>query len=301
LPDNRHLISDGERYRDVGEWCETKNSIIDDYCAPYTKIIRSQPWFRDVWYVDAFAGDPINLSRAYFPIVEELVEGSAARALKVDPPFSHHHFIDMDPESVRRLQGLAGDRQDITVHQGDANKVLLNSIVPYIQWASYRRALVILDPYGMNLKWTTIQALGDTRTADVFINFPMMGINRNSLWRDDSKVSQTSLTTMDDLWGSPEWRSEFYGVAQLHLFGNPIGIKTATNASVVDAFCKRMRTEASFQYVANPLPIYNGADRLIYYLIFASKNENGYRIVSEVMNKRRRDQTGAMNGKLFVD
>lgn len=64
-------------------------------------------------------------------------------------------------------------------------------------------------------------------------------------------------------------------------------MKTATNASVVDAFCKRLRTEASFQHVAKLLPIYNGANRLIYYLIFASQNETGYRIMSEVMNKRR--------------
>lgn len=98
MPEYRQLISDGERYRDVGEWCEIKNSIIDDYCEPYTKIIRSQPWFRDVWYVDAFAGDPINLSRASFPIVEELVEGSAARP----SGWSHHFRIITSSIWIRR-------------------------------------------------------------------------------------------------------------------------------------------------------------------------------------------------------
>lgn len=116
--------NEAEEFRDVGPWSLVKNDIITDYGAAYTTIMSRQPWCKGIWYVDAFAGDPQNLDRTYLPFTTELVDGSASRALKVDPPFTQFHFIDLSSSTVERLNRYIGARSDVAVHHGDANDVI---------------------------------------------------------------------------------------------------------------------------------------------------------------------------------
>jgi len=44
---------------------------------------------------------------------------------------------------------------------------------------------------------------------------------------------------------------------------------------------------AGFKFVPEPLPMINSTGAVVYYLFFASPNENGGRIVGEIFNKYR--------------
>lgn len=164
--------------QEIGPWTEIKHEIIREYAEPYSRILstRDSPKLHHV-YVDAFAGPGRYRSRR----TGEEVSGSPQIALEIDPPFREYHFIDLAGEQVERLRRLAEGRGDVHIHQGDCNEVLVNEVLPRIRWADFRRGLCILDPYGMHLDWSTIQAVADLRTTEIFLNFPIMDINRNAL------------------------------------------------------------------------------------------------------------------------
>ena len=57
--------------------------------------------------------------------------------------------------------------------------------------------------------------------------------------------------------------------------------------SVVKAFRERLKKAAGFKHVAEPLPMRNSMRSVLYYLFFASPNDTGDRIVSEIFDSYR--------------
>ena len=60
-----------------------------------------------------------------------------------------------------------------------------------------------------------------------------------------------------------------------------------TNEQIVEAFRRQLREVAGFQYVAKPLPMRNRNRAIVYYLLFASTNATGGKIVSEIFERYR--------------
>ena len=79
--------------------------------------------------------------------------GSPLNALNVSPPFAEYHFIDINQARVGSLQQVAQQQQNVFVHEGDCNQVLLEKAFPKVQFKDYRRGLCLLDPYGLHLNW----------------------------------------------------------------------------------------------------------------------------------------------------
>ena len=127
---------------EVGYWSELKLEIIKKYAGAYSKILAAQKSSLEHHYIDAFAGAGIHLSRR----TGEFILGSPLNALNIDPPFQHHHLIDLDGERVDYLR-------EITKYEGDCNTVLLGKVFPKVRYEDYRRALCILDPYRLNPDW----------------------------------------------------------------------------------------------------------------------------------------------------
>ena len=166
-------------YDRIGYWSEIKLEIIREYASAYSRILAAHrnPSFYHV-YVDAFAGGGVHISRT----TGELVAGSPANALQVDPPFREYHFIDLDANKADSLRRLAEGRPQVHVYQADCNDVLLNQVFPTIRYEAYRRGLCLLDPYGLHLDWRVIQCAGEMRSIEIFLNFPVADMNRNVLW-----------------------------------------------------------------------------------------------------------------------
>jgi three-Cys-motif partner protein len=61
----------------------------------------------------------------------------------------------------------------VHVYSGDANQILQTKVFPNIKYEDYRRALFILDPYGLHLHWTVIADAAKIGTVEIFLNFPM--------------------------------------------------------------------------------------------------------------------------------
>lgn len=200
-------------FDEIGYWSEVKLSILEEYAKPFTQILRRKNLVPI--YVDAFAGAGHHLGKAS----GEVIKGSPVLALAVQPPFEALHFVDTDAARIAELRRLSVDHPAVTVHSGDANTVLPRDVYPQIQYKQYRRGLCILDPYGLHLDWDVIQGAGDSKSIEIFLNFPVMDINRNVLWRNAEKVSPLQRERLTRFWGDDSWMQAAYSSAG-NLFGH---------------------------------------------------------------------------------
>jgi three-Cys-motif partner protein len=76
----------------INYWSELKLDIIKDYAKAYSTIMAKQSWCRGHFYIDAFAGAGMHISRA----TGEFIAGSPLNAVNTIPPFSHYYLIDLD-------------------------------------------------------------------------------------------------------------------------------------------------------------------------------------------------------------
>jgi three-Cys-motif partner protein len=162
---------------------------------------------------------------------------------------------------------------------------MIESVLPRFSYAKHTRALCVLDPYALTLNWQVVGAAGGSRAVEVFINFPVMQMNRNCKQEDISIVLPGELDAMDRFWGDRSWHAAmFRPSAQKDLFGREEMDKT-DNRVLVDAYCKRLKEIAGFGFVADPLPMRNSRNAVVYYLIFAGPNQIGWKIVQDIYRK----------------
>jgi three-Cys-motif partner protein len=261
---------------EIGYWSEIKLDILEKYAKPYNQILlanRLHPF-----YIDGFAGAGHHKAKGS----ERIVPGSPTRALGIDPPFESFFFIDNAPDRVDLLKRIAGNRPNVQIYHGDCNDVLVNQIFPKISYARRERALCILDPYGLHLNWETILAAGKSRFAEIFLNFPVMDMNRNVLWRNTDRVLELHQDRMTRFWGDESWRDAAYPVTQ-GLF-EEMREKT-TNEHVAEAFRDRLKRVGGFRYVPKPMPMRNTKGATVYYLFFAAQEQTAHKIVQEIFAK----------------
>jgi len=270
-------------YDEIGVWSEVKLAIVRDYASEYTKILdarRRNSISRLRWlYVDAFAGPGIHLSKAS----GEMVDGSPMIALSTQPPFSEFHFIDSDPARCRQLREIAGDRNDVKIYCADSNDILLNDVFPRAKFSDYRRALCLLDPYNINLKWEVIEAAGKSGTIELFLTFMIMDINRNAIRRNPTKSIQSKVDQLTRLWGDETWLDVAYS-SEGKLFEDP---EKVSNETFESAWRERLKNKAGFKYVSAPLPMKTKNNAVIYYLYFASHKPVAANIVEQIFEKYR--------------
>jgi three-Cys-motif partner protein len=269
------------KFDEIGYWSEIKLDIVRSYAAEYSKILAAQtrPKLFHV-YVDAFAGAGMHLSER----TGEMVPGSPLNVLQVVPPFREYHLIDLDEARVEHLRKITTGREMVFVHAGDCNEVLLKKVFPRVRFDQYRRALCLLDPYGLTLRWEVIEAAGKMKSVDLFLNFPVMDMNRNVLWLKPEGVDPANVERMNAYWGDDSWRKIAYA-EQPTLFGEADLVKHGGNQAIVDAFRQRLRRVAGFKNVIEPMPMTNSKEAVVYYLFFASQKDVANRIVKHIFKK----------------
>jgi three-Cys-motif partner protein len=265
----------------VGYWSEIKLDIIREYAAAYSRILSAQerPPLHHV-YVDAFAGAGVHISKT----TGKEVSGSPVIAAETKPPFREYHFIDLDGLKVENLRKLFAARPDVFIHAGNCNEILMRDVLPHLRWHDYRRALCILDPYGLHLDWSVIREAGKEGSIEIFLNFPIADMNRNVFWHRPDGVADDDIARMNAFWGDESWRKVVYKPAH-GLF--ELDDEKQENQIIAEAFRQRLRDVAGFRNVPEPIPMRNTKHAIVYYLFFASQKPVAGRIVSDIFNKYR--------------
>jgi len=266
-------------FDEIGYWSEVKLEIIKEYASAYSRILASRrnPAFHHI-YIDAFAGPGKHISKR----TKEFVRGSPQIALDIEPPFREYHFIDIKRNKVTMLNELAAQRTEanVHIHEGDCNSILLEKVFPRARYKDYRRALCLLDPYGLHLNWKVIHTAGHMKSVDMFLNFPVADMNRNVLWRNPENVDSADVERMNAYWGDESWRKIAYG--RPNLFGLEM---KEDNETIALAFQKRLHEVAKFQHVSKPLPMRNSKGAIVYYLFFASQQKVADNIIQYIFDK----------------
>jgi three-Cys-motif partner protein len=269
-----------------GDWTTEKLERVRKYLKAYATIMKN--WNFHFAYIDAFAGTGYRTYRQdadsdelMFPEIAEqevqrFLDGSARIALQVQPRFQKYILIEKDENRFAELQKLKVEfpSDDIELIQSDANEYLKDLCSK--NWIRYqRRAVLFLDPYGMEVEWHTIAEIADTQAIDLWILFPL-GIAVNRLLKRDGDVDTTVRHKLDRFFGTTDWYDAFYEiVSSPTLFGEEMVIrKTSDFQSIAQYFVERL--QAVFTGVANnPLPLYNSRNNPLYLLCFAAGNPKG--------------------------
>jgi len=267
-----------------GTWTAEKLDKVRAGLQTYVTALKNKN-FR-LLYVDAFAGTgyvhakDVAQSGSLFSAFEdedvrEFISGSAANALEVNPPFDEYYFIEKDDSRVSELEILRSAYPHLSgrifLASGDANDYLQKFCAG--DWR-FRRAVIFLDPYGMQVGWKTLEAIASTEAIDLWVLFPL-GVAVNRLLKKDGNISPGATRVLDDLFGSHDWFDEFFKpTSQPDLFGTSGSLtKVANFDSIALYFNKRL--ESIFAGVAdNPLKLYNSKNNPLYLLCFAIGNPN---------------------------
>ena len=288
-----------------GDWTEDKLARMTKYLRAWRTIFTSNPRARHfkTWYVDAFAGtgsrteperptDATLFDDVYADKDAVLYQaGSAKMALGLASPFDNYLFIEKAKARVNALRAVVErDHPELLARcefqHGDANHALK-------PWCSQRnwtkeRAVVFLDPYGMQVEWSTIQSLAATRAVDLWYLFPL-GVGVARLLRHDGAITEGWQKRLDVVFGTTEWRGEFYQAqGTSDLFGGPEAVERDASIDKIKAFVeKRLRT--CFPAVASGRVLRNSKASPLYLLCFAAANEKGAQTALKIAQDILRD------------
>ena len=271
-----------------GAWTEQKLALVAKYLAAYTTALKKQP-FR-LLYIDGFAGpgrageDADSLLFADISDREPsgFMEGSAIKALGCGPPFDRYVFVE---KSRRRIDGLREmiaergfDERGLWFRQGDCNQ-MLPALCEEIDWRNWR-AVAFLDPFGLQVEWETIRAIGATKAIDLWTLFPLAAINRMLANRPD-RIQSGWPERLTKTFGTDEWQEAFYGRNPATLFPDkPKAEKTADFRRICDFYVKRLET--AFAAVAKrPHWLYNRHSPQ-FALCFAVGNPRGQKLALRI-------------------
>lgn len=252
-PDDEHAFG--------GIWTRIKLEALQNYLVAFNTALSKQNFTRI--YIDAFAGT----GRCDITVDGEKtsIDGSARRALAIDPPFNTYTFIELRAKKLAALKALEAEYpgKSINVIRDDANAALKTLCEKYA-WRN-ERAVLFLDPFGMHVEWTTLQAIAKTGAIDVWYLFPYSGLYRQAAKNADAMDSDKE-ESITRLLGTDEWRQVFYAPKrQASLFGGNDGDeREADHRQMLDFVSKRLKE--LFPAVTDPKILYQSGD---------SKNPSG--------------------------
>lgn len=269
----------------VGPWSEDKLMLLRKYLGAYTLIMQGQKWCQNGYhYIDAFAGT----SRPRARDEQRYIDGSPRVALTIRYPFKSYTFIERKPWRVQQLEDLRVEfpDRDIRIREGDCNTIITTEVTPSIRYDRYNRGLIFLDPFGMEVEWSSIQEIADTRALEVFVNFPVMALNRSVLSNDPNALTEVQIERMNRFWGSPDWRGDIYEEVPT-LFG-PVEVKIRRTTGERLGQLFRHRLAEVFPCVTDPLLMTNSRNAPLYCLILAGHNATGAKIVDDIFTGYKR-------------
>lgn len=292
-----------------GSWTEDKLDTFEKYVNAYLTIMNK---YRDEYrwkliYFDGFAGsgsrtessqdaDSDLLQEMFNDTIlsrEELnvYKGAAERVLNIKQRgFDFYYFIDKDKESSLKLHELLSvfENDKILVYRNsDANKQV-KMLAEAMRNDKKLFSLVLLDPFGMQVDWETIEELKNTHT-DLWILIPT-GVIVNRLL--DRKGELIYIDKLISFFGKDEkfLRNYFYSKKQEQTLFGEIEVIEKVNKpiqKIAELYIRRLGE--IFKYVTpEPLVLYNSRNIPIFHFACASNNQSAVKIARDIIYKNQR-------------
>jgi three-Cys-motif partner protein len=269
---------DGLPMCEYGPWTAEKLDYVRRYLYVFTRSM--QPKWPVMHYIDLFAGS----GKCRVSADGTILLGSPLLALTTAQPFTAYFFVDLEPDNLAALEERCSAsplRDRVQCYVGDANQTV-HKVVARI--SAKRRSslnLAFLDPEGLELHWTTVEALARVGRMDLIILYSQMGLTRempNALTRDEP-------TAVDKFFGDEEWR---------HIYVQHRD-KRSLQRELLDYYKGKLsklgyvEVKGQEELGYEPLIRSTAKRASLYRLLFASKHELGAKFWGEVT---RRDVYG---------
>lgn len=297
-----------------GKWTEEKLDAFEKYVKAYLTIMNA---YRDAngWkllYFDGFAGSGTRNHEEETLEVQEVMDlfgqevttedlnvyqGAAERVVKIESDkmrsFDYYYFVDNSEENCRALrEKLAqyhtiGKKHHLAKDANEAVGMLASTLHNY----GNCKALAFLDPFGMQINWSSIEALNNL-SIDLWILVPTGVIINRLLERNiDQQKGLAHAEKLEAFFGmsEDELRSFFYTEKQVPtLFGDDETVITKAEDSIrkiAQLYVERLKS--IFPYVTeDPMVLYNNHNVPIFHFVFAAKNKTAMKIAQEIIKKQ---------------
>jgi three-Cys-motif partner protein len=143
---------------------------------------------------------------------------------------------------------------EIAVVKDDANDAL-KSLISANSWQS-TRAVLFLDPYGMQLEWSTLKKIAATKAIDVWFLFSLAGLYRQAT-RQLADIDEHKRAALTRMFGSDAWEEELYPKTMRDDLFEGISEeprRRSADVAGLEAYAKA-RLETIFAAVLKPLPL----------------------------------------------
>jgi len=131
--------------------------------------------------------------------------------------------------------------------------------------------VLFIDPFGMQLTWKTVEAVGRTKAIDTWILFPVSAVNR--LLKKDGNIPAGWRKRLDTMFGEPDWFDVFFPKRPVGLFDtDPDGREKAADMKVIGKYFNQRLASAFAGVAPNPYTLRNSRGAPLFLLCFAAAN-----------------------------
>lgn len=277
-----------------GSWTEEKLKAFENYVKAYLKIMNK---YRDRYhwrliYFDGFAGSGCRLQKEddlqIFPQDSDVYKGAAERVLKIpDRGFDFYYFIDKDQKASEALGAKLKKLKPgahLIFRADDAGNQIKRWAYKVGTNKEYK-TLMLLDPFGMQIKWDSIELLKE-RSVDLWLLLPS-GVIVNRLLKKTGGL--TAANRLVEFFGMSEEDIQnyfYFKEESLTFFGEVEAIRKCEEPIQKIAELYISRLQKIFPYVSKkPLRLLNSKNCPIFHFVFASKNETAVKIASDITGK----------------
>ncbi|MCU0393284.1 MAG: three-Cys-motif partner protein TcmP [Thermoflexibacter sp.] len=276
-------------------WTQEKIEVFMKYVPAYLKIMHAQITKHDyaknwkLMYFDGFAGSGGILQGSE----QKFIEGIATRVLAIDDPrsFDLYYFVEFDKHNAELLTKF------IQSHFLDKNAHVANADfnTKIIDFEKFLRAkgknykvLSLIDPYGMSVKWSSIEILKNL-SIDMWILVPT-GIGVNRLLKNDGEINDSWLNKLKNFLGlsEQEIKETFYKTEKTTtLFGEETRIRKEEEAIEKAHQLYKTKLKTIFKYVSDSFVMRNSNNSILYHFLLVSNNEPAVKIANDIIDKKQ--------------
>jgi three-Cys-motif partner protein len=281
-----------------GNWTLKKLDAFAKYVSAYLNIMKSHSYWKTI-YFDGFAGSGDRKMKCNSLLYKQLFldeeethryKGAAERVLTLPDKlaFDFYYFIDTNTVSLQKLKQKlrhikTEPKSQLQYRAGDCNQNLIELANAMKKNPKRFASLVLLDPFGMQIKWESISELRDTRT-DIWILVPTGVVVNRLLDRNGELKHSVRLQSFFGL-TEDEIRDYFYKKETIKtLFGEQELVQKIRKPieRIAELYIRQLKT--SWKYVTEePLRLDNKKGVPIFHFVFASNNVNALKIAKQII------------------
>ncbi|MBO0952018.1 three-Cys-motif partner protein TcmP [Fibrella forsythiae] len=283
-----------------GSWTFQKVRIIEEYAKAYLQIMKEYPYWK-LMYFDGFAGTgEFQVKGKMNPSVFDdntigLFEGAARTiaSIKEPKPFDMCYFVELETQKALLLRASIEKIREggVYVVEEDCNQKILD-LAAFLtgkrgEGGRNYKVLAFIDPFGMNVQWSSIEALRGLG-VDMWILAPT-GIGANRLLTRNGQIPDSWANKLESFFGVSKdliYKNLYRETVETDLFGNTT-TTLSKNKKALDEISRLYseRLLTVFKHVSNPYEMRNSTNSTMYHLYLASNNTTAVKIANDIVLK----------------